>query len=140
MQVVTTHHAVKHLSAAAARRIALAAQGFANTRPTEPVTIRDILQLDSVNVFSRSHYLPVFSRLGPYDRGMLDYLAAHTAGPVRRELIEYWAHEASLVSVNLQPWLRWRMERVEDVNWKRMADDFGRFPQTIDEALALVAR
>jgi uncharacterized protein len=107
---------IERLSAAAARRIALAAQGLADPRPTAP-TARDIkkvfarlglLQIDSVNVLVRSHYLPLFSRLGPYPRRLLDEAAY--AGR-RRWLFEYWAHEASLVRLDLRPLFRWRMER-----------------------------
>ncbi|MDO8185605.1 crosslink repair DNA glycosylase YcaQ family protein [Conexibacter sp. JD483] len=114
------------LSARAARRIALAAQGFADRRPAGAVTARHLrraiaqlglLQLDSVNVFSRTHYVPLFSRLGPYPRDALDRMAAHTDGRVRRELFEYWAHEASLVPLALQPHLRWRMARAGQDAW-----------------------
>ena len=86
--------AKERLTAVEARRIALAAQGFAQRRPTGRIGARQVrsaieqvglLQLDSVNVFSRSHYLPLFARLGPYPREVLDRLAAHTAGPIRRE-------------------------------------------------------
>jgi uncharacterized protein YcaQ len=111
------------LTLAQARRIALAAQGFATPRPTTPITKRhlrkvidqlSIIQLDSVNVFCRTHYMPHFSRLGPYPRELLDELAVHLRREPRRtttkrELFEYWAHEASLVKVELQPLLRWRM-------------------------------
>src|ERR1700744_6306668 len=88
------------LTVAQARRIALAAQGFTDPKPTGRVDARHIRrvidriglwQLSSVNVFVRSHSLPIFSRLGPYPREALDRLTAHTAGPIRRELIEYWA-------------------------------------------------
>ena len=97
-----------------ARRIALAAQGFADRRPARPGrsqvlrTIRrlGLLQIDSVNVVSRSHYLPLFSRLGPYPRELLERLAWGR----KPALFEYWAHEASLLPLELQPLLRWRME------------------------------
>lgn len=138
----------QRLSAAQARRIALAAQGFAEPRPSGRIDARHVrrvlervgvLQLDSVNVFCRTHYLPVFSRLGPYPRRLLDSLAAHTAGPVRRELFEYWAHEASLIPVELQPLLRWRMDRAADEAWggiRRVVQDN---PQLVAEVLALVS-
>lgn len=137
----------QRLTLAQARRIALAAQGFANPRPEGRVDARHlrrvlariaILQIDSVNVFCRTHYMPLFSRLGPYPRAALDKLAAPTAGPVRRELFEYWAHEASLVPVELQPLLRWRMQRAGADAWpgvRRIASDN---PDFVEEVLALV--
>ena len=113
------------LSPAQARRIALAAQGLDRPRaaggPSAAQLLRAIarlglLQLDSVSVVVRAHYMPLFSRLGPYDRTLLDRLAAHDgvpAVPRRRRLFEYWAHEASLLPIELQPLLRWRMARAE---------------------------
>ena len=104
---------MERLSAAEARRIALAAQGFTDKRPTGATTARHIrralgrvglLQIDSVNVLVRSHELPLFSRLGPYPRATLTDLIEQ-----RRELFEYWGHAASFIPVGLFPALRWRM-------------------------------
>lgn len=89
------------LSAAEARRIALAAQGFARPRPSS-VGVRQLnlvlqrmrtLQIDSVNVFARSHYMPLFSRLGPYDTAALDRLLFARRPPY----VEYWAHVAAFI-------------------------------------------
>jgi uncharacterized protein YcaQ len=121
------------LSAAEARRVALVAQGFGAGRPEHGATRRDLLrvarglglvQIDSVNVLVRSHYLPFFSRLGPYAMNLLDATAYD--GP-RRGLFEYWGHEASLIPVERQPLLRWRMERAlqGDGLWRSVAR-FGR--------------
>ncbi len=95
------------LSLAEARRLAIAAQGFGNRGPLLR-TIKQIglLQLDSVNVVVRSHYLPLFSRLGPYDMAALDKLSQKTP----RALFEYWGHEASLIPIEYQPLFRWRMD------------------------------
>jgi uncharacterized protein len=143
------------LSAEEARRLALAAQGLDRPRPRGRVDVRHvrrvlddvgILQLDSVNVLSRAHYLPLFSRLGPYPREAIDRLAAHHngggsavgRGGGERELFEYWAHEASLVPVTMQPLLRWRMARVDDLAWGSIARVGRERRQLVDWALAEV--
>ncbi|PPF69325.1 hypothetical protein C5C18_04985 [Rathayibacter tritici] len=105
----------EQLSPALARRIALVAQGFGAPRPLR-VGARQIraavdrirpLQLDSVNVFERSHYLPLLARLGPYDRSLLDAAAFSPGG----HYLEYWAHEAALVRREDLPLYRWRMQQ-----------------------------
>lgn len=106
----------ERISAATARRIALAAQGFGISRPPNPgrrhlLALADrlgLFQIDSVNVLARAHYLPAFSRLGPYDTNHLD-AAAWTKR--RRALFEYWARQASLLPLALYPLLHWRMVR-----------------------------
>lgn len=110
------------LSLREARRVAIAAQGFANgalDAVSDAVAVEarharrligrlGLVQIDSVNVLVRSHYLPLFSRLGPYEAALLDRLAY---GGKRRSLFEYWGHEASLIPVEQQPLFRWRMAR-----------------------------
>ncbi|MCK8609037.1 winged helix-turn-helix domain-containing protein [Agromyces sp. C10] len=102
------------VSPALARRIALAAQGFGRPIPAAPGTralggVVDrlgLLQIDSVNVFERSHYLPAFSRIGGYDRAALDRLAWGRRG----RLVEYWAHQAAFIPRELWPMFEFRRE------------------------------
>jgi uncharacterized protein YcaQ len=137
------------LSRARARRIALAAQGFASPRPTRPPDTGQIarlaqrlgaLQLDSVNVFSRAHYMPIFSRLGPYDRSKLDRIAGHGEGSIDRRLVEYWAHEASLIPIELHPLFRWRMADVDREAWGSISRIIREKPDLVSDTLELVAR
>ncbi len=106
------------LSGREAAKIALAAQGFDRARRVGSKTRRHVdqvvaqtglLQIDSVNVLMRAHYLPLFTRLGIYDPALLDAAAWGR----RRTLFEYWGHEASLLPITIQPFMRWRMARAE---------------------------
>jgi uncharacterized protein YcaQ len=111
------------ISAAQARRIALAAQGFGRPRGSA-VGIRQldaalqrlaVLQLDSVNVFERSHYLPLFARLGAYNKADLDRLTFGRPGSAKgARYIEYWAHVAALVPLETWPLWRWKMREYRD--------------------------
>jgi uncharacterized protein len=110
------------LTIAEARRVALAAQGFtfpdrdgkANwAKISKTIDQINLLQIDSVNVLVRSHYLPVFSRLGHYDHATLD---ARAFSNKKRAMFECWSHEASLVPLKLHPLMRWRMNRALNGN------------------------
>jgi uncharacterized protein len=105
--------------------VALGATGLAAARPDGEAGARQlramaerlgVIQIDSVNVLARAHYLPGFTRLGPYDPSALDRLSHYAP----RRLFEYWGHEASLLPVRLQPHLRWRMDRAADDAWGGM--------------------
>jgi uncharacterized protein YcaQ len=112
---------VETISPALARRVALAAQGFgqrvaAGRTDAQPGTRQfnlllkrlGLLQIDSVNVYERSHYQPVFARLGGYDKALLDKL---TYG---RSVTEYWAHEASFLPIETLPLMEWRKRDYRD--------------------------
>jgi uncharacterized protein YcaQ len=104
----------EHLSRAQARRIALVAQGFRDPRHTVPtmgtfsrtLARTGVLQVDSVNVLQRAHYMPLFSRMGPYDVEML----RRASEKAPRRMVEYWAHVAAYMPVELWPYMRHRME------------------------------
>src|SRR4051812_32418799 len=105
--------ALNDVSAAEARRLALASLGFAVRKPARAGAAHvrataarlGAIQIDSVNVLARAHYLPTFSRYGPYPAAALDDLAYR-----RRELFEYWGHAACFLPMDLYPLFRWRME------------------------------
>ncbi len=125
------------LSNRQARRIALKAQGFlpqlrrlkrADQRHLQSIFNQvGLLQIDSVNVLDRAHYLTLFARLGSYDRGLIDKAAHHVNGGTRgindRSFFEYWGHEASILPVELYPALRWRMDKAARFEgmWRTMA-------------------
>ncbi|MGP4018164.1 winged helix-turn-helix domain-containing protein [Saccharopolyspora sp. 5N708] len=135
------------MSRDSARRLALAAQGFADPAPRGEVTRRHLqralsrtklLQLDSVNVAVRAHYMPLFSRLGAYSADLVDTAAWSQRARQPRLLVEYWAHEASLIPVEDWPLLRWRM-REYGGSWRRRSRELlERAPELIDDVLTAV--
>ncbi|UEM25362.1 winged helix DNA-binding domain-containing protein (plasmid) [Skermanella mucosa] len=136
------------LSRNEALRIALAAQGFGKPRAAgkngpcdrghlgRAVKRAGLLQIDSVNVLVRAHYMPLFSRLGPYPQSLLD----EAAWGKKRTLFEYWAHEASLLPLDMHPLLRWRMERAARGQgiYGRLARISRERPELVASALAMV--
>lgn len=131
------------LSISQARRIALAAQGFTATRPpglSDRRQVRrvlhsvNLLQIDSVNVLARAHEMPLWSRLGPYRRGVLDDMLQ------RGQLFEFWAHEASLLPVEDWPLWQWEMRRTDAVgHWSRIHQLEVDKPGFVDAILGQVA-
>jgi uncharacterized protein YcaQ len=120
--VATRFTTVRSLSQAQARRIALAAQGFLDP-PHETPTMRTlsrtvgrtgVLQVDSVNVLQRAHFMPLYSRMGPYDVDLVR--RASESSP--RRLVEYWAHVQALMPVELWPVMRHRMEHYRNERHK----------------------
>ncbi|GAA0457423.1 hypothetical protein Ade02nite_06500 [Paractinoplanes deccanensis] len=131
------------LSVAQARRVTLAAQGFADPKPGGATDLRHLrrvlrrvhlIQMDSVNVLQRAHFMPLYSRLGPYPVELLERAAYRKP----RELFEFWGHEASLITTDLQPLFRWRMERAADYAWGGMVRIAREQPELIERVLAVV--
>jgi uncharacterized protein YcaQ len=132
---------VETLSIGRARRLALGAQGLAAPRPRGRVDRRHVrgvfartglLQVDSVNVLVRAQEMPLFTRLGPHARTLLPRMVADA------ELFEYWGHEASLIPIEYQPLLRWRMAN-PDKMWRSLAELQQRNPGYIDAVYDEVA-
>jgi uncharacterized protein len=131
------------MTAAQARRTGLAAQGFGRASGTT-VGIRQVtrelqrvgqFQIDSVSVFVRAHHMPVFARLGPYDRRLVDRLVEQAP----RRGYEYWGHAACIIDVELEPAFRWRAEASRAKPWgsaKRLIDER---PGLIEQVHAQVA-
>jgi uncharacterized protein YcaQ len=124
-----------------ARRYALGAQGFIEGRATGRTDVRHfrkvvdlvgLIQLDSVNVFSRTHYMPFFSRIGPYDTEALDDWLWGSG-----EMFEYWGHEASLIPVERHRLFRWRMAQA--LKWKRFVALEEEHPEYVEDVYRQVA-
>ncbi|WP_439033079.1 winged helix-turn-helix domain-containing protein [Gordonia terrae] len=120
----------ERFSPAQARRTALAAQGFTDRRPGAAPTMAHLkrvvartrlLQMDSVNIAARAHFMPLYSRLGPYDPDLL-HRAAWRPNRGPRLLVEYWAHEAALIPVEDWPLFRWRMDEFADGRYRHTKD------------------
>ncbi|NNC39858.1 MAG: winged helix-turn-helix domain-containing protein [Acidimicrobiia bacterium] len=132
---------MRKLTAGQARRTALAAQGFGSRRTAGAVDVRHVrrlyrevslVQIDSVNVAVRAHYMPLYSRAGPYRSDLMDTHAYR-----RREVFEYWGHEASFLPVARYPLMRYRMEAVRP--WHRIRALQEEHPSYVDEVFAEVA-
>lgn len=128
---------MRRLTRDQAKRYALAAQGFTEGRPEGKVDVRHyrkvldrigVVQLDSVNVFSRTHFLPFFSRLGVYDRDHLDRWIWSSG-----EVFEYWAHMASVVPTPTHHLFRWRMERAGV--WRGLQKTLDKKPDYLERIL-----
>jgi len=133
--------AMDSLSKAQARRVALVAQGFRDPRHTVP-TMRTfartlsrtaVLQIDSVNVLERAHYMPLFSRMGPYDRDLLRRASEERP----RRIVEYWAHVAAFMPVELWPHMRHRMRAYQQRGHEWAA--IRHKPELVDSVLAAIA-
>ena len=135
----------EELSLSQARRVALRAQGLDRRRRTggggmralqQVVDRLGVVQIDSVNVLARAHLMPTFSRVGPYDVGLLD----RAAGRRPRRLVETWAHEASYVPPTTYPLLGWRRRAYRDQAWGLIAEVPMRHSTIVAEVRELVTK
>lgn len=132
------------IDAVSAKRIAIAAQGFHRPRPMGKVDIRHfrrvfgdvgLVQLDSVQAICRSHYLVFFSRLGKYDQLKLDNWIWHSG-----EIFESWAHEASILPVGLEPFVRWKKNRArKGETWKGLYELANSQEKYVDDVMRQVS-
>ena len=129
---------MRNLSRTEARRLALASLGFGAKKPARAGAAHvratadrlSAIQIDSVNVLTRAHYLPTFSRCGPYPSSALDDLA-HGA----RELFEYWGHAACFLPIDLYPLMRWRMDNQRDA-WSGLSRKQKAFMEAVYQEIA----
>ncbi len=132
------------IDAVSAKRIAIAAQGFHRPRPMGKVDIRHfrrvfgdvgLVQLDSVQAICRSHYLVFFSRLGKYDQLKLDNWIWHSG-----EIFESWVHEASILPVGLEPFVRWKKNRArKGETWKGLYELANSQEKYVDDVMRQVS-
>jgi len=131
---------MRRISIDAAKRISLGAQGFTTKQATGRIDSRHfrrvmsqvgLVQLDSVNVCVRSHYMPFYARLGPYDQDQLDRWLNRSG-----ENFEYWAHEAAVLPVDRYPLWRWKMQTMRP--WRRAQELLDTHPGLIDNVLSQV--
>ena len=132
------------IDAVSAKRIAIAAQGFHRPRPMGKVDLRHfrrvfgdvgLVQLDSVQAICRSHYLVFFSRLGKYDQLTLDNWIWHSG-----EIFESWAHEASILPVGLEPFVRWKKNRArKGETWKGLYELANSQEKYVDDVMRQVS-
>ncbi|MGA9872707.1 MAG: crosslink repair DNA glycosylase YcaQ family protein [Rhodococcus sp. (in: high G+C Gram-positive bacteria)] len=141
---------MREMSAAMARRTALAAQGLASPRAVtdtrastravrRAIDRTQLLQIDSVSVLVRAHYAPVFSRIGKYDRAVIDRAAWTDTARSPRRLVEYWAHEAALIPVEDWPLMRWRTELYRHGRWGGAKTIVEKNPTLTDDVLDVIA-
>lgn len=142
----TAHRPSGSLSLSQARRVALRAQGLDRPRPDRagPATLRHLqqvvdrvglLQIDSVNVVARAHLMPTFSRVGPYDPGLLD----RASGRSPRRLVETWAHEASYVPPETYALLGWRRRAYREYAWGSIREVPLRHSPLVADVLGMIA-